>query len=213
MLDEVLRDEYNFLTDREKYYLNAIWGEYYLNEALNEVFGAVRYKENNTGSVAFLFDGIHIPSYKGKTREIDSVLVCQRGVFAFEVKSWSGHAIFGEADGEKWFSTKSTGKNQVKETMTGNPVAQNRHHIGYLKKKLPEVVSKHAMFSRVLLIDADPFGIKPGNWAGGEIKELSLTLDECIKSIKDMPVIMSGERVLQCAEILSKFQHSPKTKI
>lgn len=192
-------------TASEKLELRGLWGEFYLNKALNSGLGAVRYK-TSPHATYFLFDRIHIPSYMEKTTEIDSLLVCQKGIFSVEVKSWSGDAIYGERFGENWFYAKSRSKGNINSAITGNPFGQNDFHIRYLSNVLPERVTE-AIFNVVLLVDASPFGINPGKWCGGSIEGLFTDPDSIVKAIQEMPNILSGGTVIECAKLLSKFSY------
>lgn len=197
--------EWSNTSSSEKLELRGLWGEYYLNLALNSSFGAVRYKDNPNGTY-FLFDRIHIPSYNGKTTEIDSVLVCQKGIFAFEVKSWSGDAIYGERNSRNWFYVKSHFKGKISSAITGNPFRQNDFHVRYLSSVLPERVGS-CIANIVLLTNATPFGVSDGNWAGNDIDGLFLNPDAIIRVINKMPNILSGKTVMECVECLSDFSY------
>lgn len=197
--------EWRKLSYEERNYARGLWGEYALNRALNDELGAVRFGEHADGHSVFLFDRVHIPSYGGNTTEIDSVLVSQKGVFCFEVKSWSGDAVFGERDGSKWFTVKGGSGSGLRHHRIGNPFKQNDFHVRYLEKLLPPIVADKALYGLVLFINASPFGIKPGNWAGSEIKGLFTDVDSIIELINNAPCIMSGSRVYEVSRILSQY--------
>lgn len=200
-------ENWNSLSIEDQNYARGLWGEFTLNRALNVELGAVRYGEHVDGHSVFLFDRIHIPSYNGKTTEIDSVLVSQKGVFCFEVKSWSGEAVFGERDSSEWFTAKSkrSGAGGLTSHRMGNPFNQNDHHARYLKQLLPPIVAQQAFFTAVMLINASPFEVSPGNWAGGEIDDLFTDAESIVEFINEAPIIMSGKRVYEVAETLSQF--------
>lgn len=210
----VIKDkDWDNLGPLEKNEARGLWGEYALNDMLNKKMGAVRYGDHDEGHSVFLFDRIHIPAYNGRTTEIDSILVCQKGVFYFEVKSWSGDAVFGERDNEKWFTAKSRPGPGVKSYKTTNPFAQNDYHEKFLSQLLPvEVVSK-ALFGMVLLVNASPFGIKPGNWEGDDIDGLYTAPKDIVQDIDAMPYLLSGDRVESIASMLAMYSFGKEFRV
>lgn len=203
---QTIKDEWNALSGQEKKEVRGLWGEYALNEEFNSQMGAVRAKDG-LDATAFLFDRITIPSSPGKTTEIDSVLVCQQGVFVFEVKSWTGDAVYGERSSEHWYVARNNNSRGVRSSITGNPFLQNDHHVKYLKKLLPSQVAHKAVFEAVLLVDASPFGVKSGNWGGAYIQGLFLHPENVVKNVRNMPLVMSGDRVLEIANLLNKYTY------
>lgn len=205
-IDYIKSQEWQNLALDEKNYARGLWGEFALNRALNTGLGAVRFGDHAEGHSVFLFDRIHIPAYDGGTTEIDSLLISQKGVFCFEVKSWGGEAVFGERNSDEWFTAKSNGRSPgLKSHRMKNPFGQNDYHARHLKKLLPQPVVEQALYGIVLLIDASPFGISPGRWAGAEIDGLFTDTDAIVKSINAAPYIMSGKRVYEISQALSKF--------
>lgn len=187
--------------------LRGAWGEYHLNAKLNQELSAIRYETNPSGNT-FLFSQIEIPSYfirktqEQKYTEIDSLLVCQRGIFSFEVKSWSGSAgLFGERNGKQWFQVNAGGKHGG--NTTGNPFGQNNHHLKYLANFTKGVTPKGA----VLLVDADPFSLKQVKWQGEDIADLFLNVDDLITWVKRLPVSLSGNSVREIARRLNTLNH------
>ena len=73
---------------------------------------------------------IYVP-YRGKTSEIDVLLVHEKGLFVIESRNYSGW-IFGSAEQQKW--TQCLNKNT--KTQFYNPVKQNRTHINALSQFL-----------------------------------------------------------------------------
>lgn len=73
---------------------------------------------------------IYVP-YRGKTSEIDVLLVHEKGLFVIESKNYSGW-IFGSAEQQKW--TQCLNKNTKEQFY--NPIKQNRTHINALSQFL-----------------------------------------------------------------------------
>ena len=73
---------------------------------------------------------IYVP-YKGKTTEIDLLMVHEKGIFVFESKNYSGW-IFGSADQLNWTQSLENGQ---KNTFY-NPIKQNQTHIKALAEYL-----------------------------------------------------------------------------
>lgn len=104
---------YNVLiADKGKY------GEY-------SVYNSVRQYES-TGA-KFLFN-LYIPKENGETTEIDLMMICQKGVFVFESKNYSGW-IFGKENEIEWCQTLRKGKKDCQKNKFYNPIFQNRTHL------------------------------------------------------------------------------------
>lgn len=73
---------------------------------------------------------LYVP-YKGKTSEIDLVMVHEKGVFVFESKNYSGW-IFGTAEQQYWTQSLPNGE----KNRFYNPVLQNAAHIAALSEYL-----------------------------------------------------------------------------
>lgn len=87
---------------------------------------------------------VYLP-YKGKTTEIDVLLIHEKGVFVFESKNYSGW-IFGSADQQKW--TQSLPSGDKKQFY--NPMKQNEIHRKALAEFLGvplEQISSYIIFS------------------------------------------------------------------
>ena len=82
----------------------------------------------------FLFN-VYIPYGKnGATTEIDVIMLCQKGIFVFESKNYSGW-IYGNERSNKWYQTLKSG-NGIKKSEFYNPVMQNDSHISILRNYL-----------------------------------------------------------------------------
>ena len=76
---------------------------------------------------------IYIPKNNGETSEIDLVFICQKGIYVFESKNYSGW-IFGDEDSMNWTAMLP---NKQKNRFY-NPVKQNKTHIKWLRNYLGE---------------------------------------------------------------------------
>lgn len=88
------------------------------------------YALKNIAGRYFLLKNLYIP-YKGRTSEIDLLLVHERGIRVFESKNYSGW-IFGKASDRYW--TQSLNKSSKSHFY--NPILQNATHIKALTEYL-----------------------------------------------------------------------------
>ena len=206
------QSQWKDLSNENKRFYQGLYGELALNRQLNQSLGAVRF-DGVRYHQSFLFDRLHVPIGNGKTTEIDAVLVCQQGVFVFEVKSWTGQAIMGTASSKTWFTAKSVQKGQqIKSIKTSNPVKQNIYHSKMLSAYLPENVRLDAFYWMVLLIRANPFIRDRGLWQGEDINGLFTDPRDIVETIQDMPVKLSGKRVFSIAKTLSELRYGEDFK-
>lgn len=91
------------------------------------MFGSVRFK----GYYKTL-SNIYVP-YRGKTSEIDILLIHENGLYVIESKNYSGW-IFGSEEQLKW--TQVLNKNNKNRFY--NPIKQNKTHINALSNYLKE---------------------------------------------------------------------------
>ncbi len=108
-------------------------GEYLIYESL---------KSFELENAKFLFN-LYIPTYNGKTTEIDAIMISQSGIFVFESKNYSGW-IFGDENQKKWTQTLCARYGAQKEHFF-NPIMQNQYHIDYLKKLINKNVKIHSI--------------------------------------------------------------------
>ena len=136
---------------------------------------------------------------KGKTTEIDLLMIHEKGIFVFESKNYSGW-IFGSEDQLKWTQCF---KNGQKEHFY-NPIMQNRTHIRALARFLDmaeEAFSSYIVFSErcelkriPLLVDGDV-----------TIVQRPDMLRFLKRRLKEMPVIYSHEDIEQMTVLLQPF--------
>lgn len=82
----------------------------------------------------FLFN-VYVPYGKnGATTEIDVIMLCQKGIFVFESKNYSGW-IYGNAGKDKWYQTLKSRYGIIKNEFY-NPIMQNDSHITVLRNYL-----------------------------------------------------------------------------
>ena len=79
---------------------------------------------------SLLLQNIYVPMGKGRTTEIDSIIINSYGIFVFEVKNYRG-AIFGTENSEEW--VQSSGR---QSRAFYNPIKQNETHISVLRNFL-----------------------------------------------------------------------------
>lgn len=77
---------------------------------------------------------LNIPTDKGKTTEIDLLLIHETGIYVFEVKHYKG-TIYGKDTDNIWTQYFRTTKNSTFK----NPMLQNNYHIDALKKMFPTI--------------------------------------------------------------------------
>ena len=110
------------------------WGEYLTYKYLK--------KFENDGA-KFLFN-IYIPKENGETTEIDVLMICQKGIFVFESKNYSGW-IFGSEKQKNWYQTLPAGRGKSHKEHFYNPIMQNRSHIKHLKAFIGDQISMHSV--------------------------------------------------------------------
>ncbi|MBQ4094207.1 MAG: NERD domain-containing protein, partial [Oscillospiraceae bacterium] len=133
---EIIKGEQPGLFTTLKNYENAgQFGEFATEYALDSML---------TTDLYMVLKNLYVP-YRGKTSEIDLVMVHEKGIFVFESKNYSGW-IFGSADQPYWIQSLQNGdKNRFY-----NPILQNKTHIKALAEylQLPETAfSSYIIFS------------------------------------------------------------------
>ena len=98
---------------------------------------------------------IYVP-YKGKTSEIDVLLIHEKGLFVFESKNYSGW-IFGSAEQKNWTQCL----NAKTKNKFYNPIMQNNTHINAISTFLE--LPKAAFNSYILFSDRCEFKKVPDN--------------------------------------------------
>lgn len=103
------------------------YGEYLVFEKLYR---------NIPGNCKILMN-LHLPTSKGKTTEIDLLLIHETGIYVFEIKHYKG-TIYGKEEDKTWIQYFRTAPNAVFQ----NPLRQNQYHIDALRNLLPDISTK-----------------------------------------------------------------------
>ncbi|MCM1536963.1 MAG: NERD domain-containing protein [bacterium] len=90
---------------------------------------------NNLDGDFVVLKNIYVPS-KGKTTEIDLLMIHEKGIFVFESKNYSGW-IFGDTNQLNWTQCLKNGE----KNRFYNPIKQNKTHIFALAKYMSLPVS------------------------------------------------------------------------
>ncbi len=130
------------------------YGEY-------RIYKKLRYLENR--GAEFLFN-LYLPKPDGGTSEVDVVMICEKGIFVFESKNYSGW-IFGDEGKPMWYQTLSVGNGKSRKNSFYNPVAQNRNHIKYLRQYVRDdipvysviVFSQRCTLKKITVNSADTY--------------------------------------------------------
>ena len=88
---------------------------------------------------------VYIPKENGETSEIDVMFICQKGIFVFESKNYSGW-IFGNERDQYWTTSLS---NRQKNRFY-NPIKQNRTHLKWLGNYLSSFGVEVPLFSIIV---------------------------------------------------------------
>jgi len=160
------------------------FGEYLIDYALNSLPGYSQKLCN-----------VYIP-YKGRTSEIDVVMLHETGIYVFESKNYSGW-IFGDENGQYWTQCL----NPKTKNRFYNPILQNKTHIKALTEYLHLsetlspisyiVFSQRCEFKKVCEKSENTIVVKRPNM----LKALR-------KEIKNRPSIITKEQIDQIYEAL-----------
>lgn len=90
----------------------------------------------------FLYN-CYLPREKGKTTEIDVLMIYKSGIYVLESKNYSGW-IFGSEASKNWTQTLP-GKTKAHKEQFYNPIMQNRTHIRWLKNIIGNNVSVYSI--------------------------------------------------------------------
>ncbi|MGB1004087.1 MAG: nuclease-related domain-containing protein [Salibacteraceae bacterium] len=96
-----------------------------------------------------VFHDLYIEDHRGKSAQIDLVLITSVGIVVIEVKDYGGW-IYGNANATNWTKVMAYGKNKYKFF---NPIKQNAGHILKLKSKLLQF--KNIPFFSVIVFYGD----------------------------------------------------------
>jgi len=123
------------------------------------------------------------------TTEADTIIICEAGIYIFEVKSWNGHIT--QIDGV--FTVSEPGK---APSQRNNPIHQNTRKCRYIKKLVPGVNVQN----RVLITG-------PKATLDYQLPPLLMTSWDIAHSVRAENYIARHKaNLLSCEQILSAYQ-------
>lgn len=102
-------------------------------------------KVNFFGRKGKTLRNVYIPKENGETSEIDVMFICQKGIFVFESKNYSGW-IFGNEKDQYWTASLASGQ----KNRFYNPIKQNRTHLKWLSNYLSSLDVEVPLFSVIV---------------------------------------------------------------
>ena len=106
-----------------------------------QIYRRLKYLERD--GAKFLFN-VYIPKKDGTTTEIDTLMICKKGVVVFESKNYGGW-IFGDEDSKNWCQVLPDHGYRSQKFHFYNPVKQNASHIYHLSNYIGKNVPMHSM--------------------------------------------------------------------
>lgn len=134
----------------------------------------------------FLFDDVYL-SIKGRSIQIDHIVISKYGVFVIETKNYTGW-IYGAEDAQEW--TKNVFGVKYKFY---NPLKQNFFHLKSLQSLLD--IPDYTLKSFVVFLDAAHLKVRH--------KDLIYLSELVCKILSYRTILLSPEQVNRCLEILS----------
>lgn len=192
---EVLKGEQpNFIQMLLHYENKGQFGEYTIEYALGH--------KNIDGRMA-IFKNLYVP-YKGKTTEVDLLMLHEKGIFVFESKNYSGW-IFGDRDQLNWTQSLS---NREKNHFY-NPIRQNQTHIKALAAALDKSVADFTSY--VVFSERCELKKVPTNTDEVVIVRRPEMLKHLRKALAERSVIYSLEEMERLTAILTTFTNKSET--
>lgn len=155
------------------------FGEYLIDYALNSLPGYAQKLCN-----------VYVP-YKGRTSEIDVVMLHETGIYVFESKNYSGW-IFGDEKGQYWTQCL----NPKTKNRFYNPILQNKTHIKALKEYL-HLTEEQAPISYIVFSQRCEFKKVCERSENTIVVQRPDMLKSLRKKIKDRPAIFTRELIDQ----------------
>lgn len=148
---------------------------------------------NLSGHFAVL-KNVYVPM-KGKTTELDLLMLHEKGIFVFESKNYSGW-IFGDAEQLNWTQSLRNGQ----KNRFYNPIRQNRTHIKALAEYLglPET----AFTSYIVFSQRCELKKVPDDTAQVVIVRRPDMLKKLRAALKNAPVVYTPEAIQSMADQL-----------
>ncbi|WP_426348721.1 NERD domain-containing protein [Alloiococcus sp. CFN-8] len=162
------------------------YGEYLTEYALGH---------DNIKGYLKIITNVYIP-YKGRTTEIDVVMVHEKGIFVFESKNYSGW-IFGSEQQQKWTQSFPNGD----KTQFYNPIIQNQGHIKALTEYLG--TSSTNLSSYIIFSERCELKRIPDNNHNYRILKRNKLLKELRKELESKPVVYTRREVDNIGEKLA----------
>lgn len=162
LFEWILGEEPNPISQMMNYENKGQFGEYLTEYAANKIDGYYNILQN-----------LYLPTYNGKTTEIDLVLIHTIGIFVFESKNYGGW-IFGSENQKYWIQCFP---NKEKYRFY-NPIMQNNTHINALVKETN--ISKEKFYSFIIFSKRCELKKVPENTSQFEI----MKRDELIYRLK-----------------------------
>jgi len=110
---------------------NSFWKVFYDLGARGEYVIYKKLSELELSGAKFLFN-LYLPRKKGKTSEIDVLIIHSKGLFVIESKNYSGW-IFGNEKQRQWTQTLPISYGRSHKEYFYNPILQNQAHIRALR--------------------------------------------------------------------------------
>lgn len=154
------------------------FGEYLTKYALSN---------NNITGYSKILCNVYLP-YRGKTSEIDVIMIHEKGIYIFESKNYSGW-IFGSADQKNWTQCIKGGK----KFQFYNPILQNKTHINAISNFLN--LPKEEFKSYILFSDHCELKKVPNNCEEYIVINREKLLKNIRSELKNRKIIYSQEQV------------------
>lgn len=155
------------------------FGEYLIDYALNSLPGYAQKLCN-----------IYVP-YKGRTSEIDVVMLHETGIYVFESKNYSGW-IFGDEKSQYWTQCL----NPKTKNRFYNPILQNKTHIRALKEHL-HLTEAQTPISYIVFSQRCEFKKVCERSENTIVVQRPDMLKSLRRKIKDRPAIFTREQIDQ----------------
>ena len=149
--------------------------------------------ETVTGEFA-LFRNVYVPN-KGKTSEIDLLMVHEKGLFVFESKNYNG-LISGSMDAMNWVHIHPNRK----KYLFYNPVRQNRTHIRALSRWLD--IPERFFLSYIVFSDRCALERVPDNTRSVVIAQTAELAEQLEDTLSALPPLYDAEEIREIADRL-----------
>lgn len=142
----------------------------------------------------YLLKSLLISTSKNNKTEIDLLLISRKGIYAIEVKNWSG-ILKGGIEDTRW--TESFDDPNRKDKSVKNPTKQNKNHVEILNRL---VLKDYDIYNVVIVIGLDARSEVPSDFV--------YSLNEFISTFKEKEDELSPREVKKAYEIAKKYEAS-----